>query len=128
MPKRVYQPKKTKRIRTHGFRLRMKTLGGRNVLKHRRLVGRRRLSNMPQFIFRQTHKTGASRFVIVISKKIDKRATKRNRMRRLIRECLRRLVPTGFLITCVVKTTIADWSYKDVEKNIKEALYEKTHT
>ena len=44
MPKRVYQPKKGKRVRTHGFRERMRTIGGRKVLKHRRLVGRRRVS------------------------------------------------------------------------------------
>jgi large subunit ribosomal protein L34 len=44
MPKRVYQPKKKKRIRKHGFRERMRTIGGRKVLKHRRMVGRRRVS------------------------------------------------------------------------------------
>lgn len=44
MPKRVYQPKKVKRARTHGFRQRMSTPGGRKVLKHRRLIGRRKLS------------------------------------------------------------------------------------
>jgi large subunit ribosomal protein L34 len=44
MPKRVYQPKKGKRIRVHGFRERMRSIGGRKVLKHRRLVGRRRVS------------------------------------------------------------------------------------
>ncbi|MCX6794074.1 MAG: 50S ribosomal protein L34 [Candidatus Gottesmanbacteria bacterium] len=44
MPKRVYKPNKKKRVRTHGFRERMRTLGGRKVLKHRRLVGRRRVS------------------------------------------------------------------------------------
>ena len=44
MPKRVYQPKKKKRVRKHGFRQRMRSLGGRNVIKHRRTVGRRRLT------------------------------------------------------------------------------------
>ncbi|OGG34809.1 50S ribosomal protein L34 [Candidatus Gottesmanbacteria bacterium RIFOXYB1_FULL_47_11] len=44
MPKRVYQPKKKKRVRTHGFRARMKSLGGRRVLAHRRRVGRRKLA------------------------------------------------------------------------------------
>ena len=44
MPKRTYQPKIRRRVRVHGFRQRMKTKGGRKVLKHRRSKGRTNLS------------------------------------------------------------------------------------
>jgi large subunit ribosomal protein L34 len=42
--KRTFQPSKIKRARTHGFRARMTTRGGRKVIKSRRAKGRVRLS------------------------------------------------------------------------------------
>ncbi len=43
MVKRTYQPSVTRRKRTHGFLVRMKTNGGAAVIRARRAKGRTRL-------------------------------------------------------------------------------------
>lgn len=118
--KRTYQPKKAHRNKVHGFRARMQTKGGRNVLARRRNKGRKKLCAQgfimysrqyrlkKKYQFNYTYRAGRAyggkyvvlyvapsknknvKFGISVSKKVGV-AVVRNRTKRRISEVLRGL-------------------------------------
>lgn len=83
---------------------------------------------MAPFVLRYKKIDGPSRVAIIISTKIDKRATRRNRMRRIIRESLRHIAPTGAGGAFIVKQNFAQYRQKDVEQLVKTLLHEAGHS
>ncbi len=68
---------------------------------------------------------GPPRFGFVISTKIDKRATVRNRIKRLLREAVRAKlsrVPDGFDLVFVVRPKIVGKSYEEVRAEVDQVL------
>ena len=75
-------------------------------------------SDMVELIYRKT--IGAPRFAFIVSTKIDKRATARNRMRRTMSESVRHVLNTTNPIDgiFIAKKNFADLPQKEVEKII----------
>lgn len=68
-----------------------------------------------------------SRFAFVVSTKVDKRATKRNLVKRRLREIIRlrlKKIRPGYDVLIIAKKGVVDRNYQELEKQI-EFLLEK---
>jgi ribonuclease P protein component len=62
-----------------------------------------------------------SRFAVVVAKKVDKRAVRRNLIRRRTSEIIRlgqEKIKTGFDLVFIAKPAVLDKSYKEIEDDI----------
>jgi len=78
------------------------------------------------FVYKKNRDPGFSRFAFIVSVKVDKRATVRNRMKRLLREAVQRIVsgfPKGIDGVLVVRGKLPD-SKAEVEVIVR-AVFRK---
>jgi len=76
-------------------------------------------------IIEQKNEVDVSRFAIIVSTKIDKRATRRNRMRRLLSESIRHLLPRLTISLdriVIVRKDFSTLREPEVEKMVAHAL------
>ena len=75
------------------------------------------------FTIRVLKAQGMSRFSVVISKKIAKKAVERNKIRRRVYSSLNTLLPRltdGFLCVFMMKDQIKAMEYEKIKKNIED--------
>ncbi|MDP2649906.1 MAG: ribonuclease P protein component [bacterium] len=66
-----------------------------------------------------------NRFSFVVSKKIDKNAVERNRIKRIFHNCIQELYPeikTGFDMLFLVRSTVKELAKEKIYEEIKESL------
>ena len=149
MPKRTFQPNTRKAKKKHGFRTRMATKSGQNIIKSRRDKGRKTLTKemLPQknrlnkkkdfdAVFKKgkssfdellgvkilkNNKQKFSRFGIIVSSKVSKKAVKRNKIKRRIRNIIRKNHLSSIVIGDVVVISlprVLDKKYSEIEKSL----------
>ncbi len=92
------------------------------------LLGKGKRIQIPslQLVYTKNNVT-TSRFAFIVSTKIDKRATARNRIRRLLRESVRLLLPnlpSGFDVVLIVKNKNVGEDIIEVKPMVEE-LFKK---
>jgi len=99
--------------------------------RENRLVPGVRFSNShlfttPQFVFKEKENgLNVNRFGIVVSKKIDKRAIARNRIKRFFREALSEMnknMTSGHDILCIIKEGILNKTREENSLTIESTL------
>ena len=133
MTKRTYQPNKRKRKKDHGFRKRMQTKSGRNVLKRSRdfttiYNKSRKVYTRYAIVFVSENKNCMQRFGFVASKKTGN-AVQRNRIKRLFREFVKNNKEkfkegTDYIFVgkAVLKEKLASLKYEDIEKDMLKVI------
>lgn len=80
----------------------------------------------PLFVLKTTENNlDCFRVGIIVSQKISKKATQRNKIKRILREAIRKhlkQIRSGFDIVILSRPAILNKEYKEVEKYIKIAL------
>lgn len=82
--------------------------------------------NLEQFP-KRGYKVDDLKFGFVVSKKVEKRAVWRNRVKRQMREVIRLLlkeerIESGYLVVIVAKSEIIGHEYNDIEKDLLSVL------
>lgn len=81
--------------------------------------GRRRSGT---FLVSYIHPSQQKRLGVVVSKKVARLATKRNKIKRWLREAGRDLLKDGFSVILIARPNIIDRSWLEVKEEVKKLL------
>lgn len=82
-------------------------------------------SRFTSLLIFSTSKDQPSQFSFRVPKRLDKRATRRNRTRRLLQESILFLIPEikpSYIVIVSAQKILWDTPFEDVQKDMKEAL------
>ena len=85
----------------------------------------RRIHNENFLIIALPNSQPLCRFAVQVGVKIDKRATQRNRMKRLVRESIRHLLPSiksGFDFIIIAQKNFAEKKNQEIEVTLKNLI------